>query len=98
MATSLPLQASRLPLPHAPGPLHTIDIVLVVVVIIPYSAIFLSGGTACLNTTLVLKVHCAFPESSIIKCSTSLCLQNVAGNQARSHPFKINPVVAAIFP
>ena len=44
MATSLPLQASRLPLPHAPGPLHTIDIALVVAVIIPYSAILFKWG------------------------------------------------------
>ena len=85
MAASLPLQVSRLHLPHAPGPLHTIDFDPVVDVITPHAAIFLSGGTACLNTTLVLKVHCAFPESSMIKCSTSLCLQNVAGNQTRAH-------------
>ena len=85
MAASLPLQASRLHLPHGPGSLHTIDFVPVVVVIIPYSAIFLSGGTACLNTTLVLKVHCACPDSSIIEYPTSLCLQHIAGKQARAH-------------
>ena len=97
MAASLPLQAIRLHLPHAPGPVCNFDFDPVFVVIFSLFGIFLSGGTACLNTTLALKVHCAFPESSIIKCSIRLCPQNVAGNQAGSHPFKINPVIAVIF-
>ena len=44
----------------------------------------LSEGTVCLNTTLVLKVHCTFPETSKIKCSTSLRLHPITGKRARA--------------
>ena len=46
----------------------------------------------CLNTTLVLKVHCTFPETSKIKCSTSLRLHPItAGKRARAGLHDFDP-------